>query len=192
MKTTAPGQSALLLVDIIAVLNKKKIPYAVIGAFAAAFYGVVRASLDADAVVSLLTSEAIIDLCDELRSKRYSVIKRKGDFNDPIAMVINIKDRFSNRVDLLMGIRGMGSGVFSRVKRSKFMDTLIKIVSLEDFIAMKVFAGNPIDIEDAISALKVSERKVDIKLLQKTAAAYGADVLKKLKVILSENISRKI
>lgn len=59
MRTTAYGQSTLLLLDVIEFLNKKKISYAIIGAFAASFYGVVRASLDADAVISILTPEDI-------------------------------------------------------------------------------------------------------------------------------------
>ena len=53
MKATGPGQSTLLLLDVVKVLNKYQISYAVIGALAASFYGVVRASLDADAVISL-------------------------------------------------------------------------------------------------------------------------------------------
>ena len=53
MRAKGPGQSALLLLDVIGVLNALRVPYAIVGAMAASFYGVVRASLDADAVVSL-------------------------------------------------------------------------------------------------------------------------------------------
>ena len=53
MRTTRPGESVLLLLDVIDVLNQHKVPYAIIGAFAASFYGAVRASIDADAVISV-------------------------------------------------------------------------------------------------------------------------------------------
>ena len=49
MKINGPGESTILLLKIIKLLNKLNFPYAVIGAFAASFYGHVRASLDADA-----------------------------------------------------------------------------------------------------------------------------------------------
>src|SRR5271167_4100822 len=53
VRSTGVGQSALLLLDAIAVLSSEGIDYAVIGAMAASIYGVVRASIDADAVLSL-------------------------------------------------------------------------------------------------------------------------------------------
>src|SRR3989338_10437702 len=100
MRTTAPGQSALLLLDVISMLDSRHIPYAIIGAFAASFYGMVRASLDADAVISIRASQEGTDLCRELQGQGLSIERRSGDQNDPIAAVINIQDTFHNRVDL--------------------------------------------------------------------------------------------
>jgi hypothetical protein len=51
MRTDAAGQSPLLMIDVAELLSARGIPYAVIGAMAAAVHGVVRASLDADALV---------------------------------------------------------------------------------------------------------------------------------------------
>jgi hypothetical protein len=58
MRTDAPGQSALLMLDVADVLVRQGVSYAVIGAMAAAVHGVVRASLDADALVLLQVREA--------------------------------------------------------------------------------------------------------------------------------------
>jgi len=58
MRTSAPGQSALLMADVAEFLTTQGVRYAVIGAMAAAVHGVVRASLDADAVVALQVREA--------------------------------------------------------------------------------------------------------------------------------------
>ena len=58
MRASAPGQSALLMADVAESLARHGVRYAVIGAMAAAAHGVVRASLDADAIVSLQVREA--------------------------------------------------------------------------------------------------------------------------------------
>ena len=68
MKPTAPGQSAVLLLDVIESLEKLDIPYAVVGALAASFYGLIRASLDADAVLSLHGTKGKIDQLRSLKS----------------------------------------------------------------------------------------------------------------------------
>ena len=52
MKANGPGESSLLLLDVIKQLDVCAVPYLVVGAFAASFYGAVRASLDADSVIS--------------------------------------------------------------------------------------------------------------------------------------------
>jgi hypothetical protein len=47
------------LLDVVALLQTEKIAYAVIGAMAASVHGVVRAGIDADAVLSL-TAQALV------------------------------------------------------------------------------------------------------------------------------------
>ena len=184
MRATAPGQSAVLLLDTIDVLNKRGIPYAIVGAFAASFYGVVRASLDADAVISAHTAQDIADLCADLRAQQLTVTHRRGDRNDPIAAVIDIEDRFHNKVDLLIGIRGTTAEIFQRTKTARFKGSAIKIVSPEDFIALKIFAGSPRDIQDAEGVLAVSRKSLDIKLLKKLTSQYGRACAKKLATLL--------
>ena len=105
MRTKAPGQSALLLLDIIEILNTQKIPYAIVGAFA-------------------------------------------------------------------------------RIQEVDFMKMPIRIIGLEDFVAMKIFAGSPIDIQDARQVLEVSGLKIDMKLLQQLTRAYGPQCLQKLKTLI--------
>ena len=187
MRTTAPGQSALLLLDVIDLLNKRHIPYAIIGAFAASFYGVVRASLDADAVISIRTPQDGNELCRDLQNLGLSIERRNGDHDDPSAAVINIQDSFHNRVDLLIGIRGMKEEVFSRAEEARFMDSLIKMVSLEDFIAMKIFAGSQKDISDVIGVLEVSSNKVNAGLLKELIVPYGKECVARLQALLKEH-----
>ncbi len=186
MRTRSPGQSALLLLDVIQVLNKFKVSYAIIGAFAASFYGIVRASLDADAVISINGQEDAKQLCAIFKEKGLRVEYRRGDLDDPVRSVINIQDDFYNRVDLLTGIKGMEEDVFKRVKRTKFMGCSIKLIKLEDFIAMKIFAGSPKDIQDVIGVLEISAHKIYLPLLKKIAVGYGRRCLNRLNELLKE------
>jgi len=64
-------------------------------------HGVVRASLDADAVVALQVREAQA-LRQSLVEAGYEAVLRTGDVDDPIPALLEVKDRHGNRVDLLI------------------------------------------------------------------------------------------
>ena len=53
MRTKASGESVLLLLDAVQVLHAEHVDYAIIGAMAASVHGVIRASRDADALLSI-------------------------------------------------------------------------------------------------------------------------------------------
>jgi len=185
MKIKGPGESPLLLLNVIKHLNRLKIPYAVVGAFAASYYGQVRASVDADAVISVKGHEEKAErLVAVLKEDGLKVERRRGDIHDPIRLVLNIEDKFHNRVDLLAGIRGMEEAVFKRAVKASFERSSIKIAGVEDFIAMKIFAGSPKDIQDAVGVLKVSLRKVDMALLKNLTRLYGRVELARLEKLL--------
>ena len=187
MRTHQQGQSALLLLDVIDVLNELKIDYAVIGAMAASFYGVVRASLDADAVVSFKeNSEESQRLTERLKKRGFKVTERHADRGDPLRGLLVVEDGYQNRVDLIKGIRGMNEELFLRTVKVPFSDSKIQIVSVEDFIAMKIFAGGPQDIQDVRNVLKVSTHQINFKLLRTLSLQYGKKVLKALADLLKE------
>lgn len=186
-QTKGPGQSALLLLDVIRILDQSVISYAIVGAFAASFYGVVRASLDADAVISMDPTHAGVEkLKAAFRQAGFHVTYRKGDTRDPIGAVLNVGDKFSNRVDLLIRVRGMEQEAFRRTVTTRFMGQGIRLIGLEDFIAMKLFAGNPQDLHDAVGVLKMAHGRVDRALLKRVARNYGRDVLHQLESLLKE------
>lgn len=185
MRTKGSGQSALLLLDVIDVLHKFRVPYAIIGAFAASFYGVVRTSMDADAMISLQHSQANVkQLIGEFRKAGLKTTCRKGDSQDPIGAVINVEDKFQNRVDLLMNIQGMTEAVFSRSVEAQFMNARIHLIGIEDFIAMKIFAGSPKDLSDVAGVLAVSYDRINLPLLKDLAQKYGKAAKHKLESLL--------
>ena len=184
-RAKGPGESPLLLLDVIEILNRHQIPYAVIGALAASFYGVVRVSNDADAVVSLRLAGADIQtLLQGFQKAGLKTTHRMGDLSDQIGAVINVEDSYDNRVDLLMDIRGMEEEVFSRTIQAKLEGAPVRIVGMEDFIAMKLFAAGPQDLIDVAEALKVSGSQFDKTLLKKLAQGYGKETQRRLEALL--------
>lgn len=186
-RAKGPGQSALLLLDVLDLLNPLHILYAIIGAFAASFYGTVRASLDADAIISLQQSQTDAKaLIAKLQEAGFKVTYRKGDLNDPIGALINIEDTFNNRVDLLMNVRGVTEVIFSRMVKTEFMGVPIQVIGIEDFIALKIFAGSPKDLNDVAGVLKVSYDRINLPLLKDLVRNYGKDALSQLESLLRD------
>lgn len=176
MRASAPGQSALLMADVAESLAKRGVRYAVIGAMAAAAHGVVRASLDADAIVALQVREAQA-LRESLVGDGYDVALRSGDVDDPIPGLIEIRDRYGNRVDLLLGLRGMDPELLSRTLPVRLGGVELAIVGREDFIAMKAYAGGPVDLADARAVIDLGRDSLDAELLRRLAQRFGRDTL---------------
>lgn len=174
MRTLKAGQSVLLLLDAVDVLKRQNINYAVIGALAASVHGAVRASMDADAVLSMAVQQ-IKSLEAAFQSAGFNVQLNRGDVSDPIAAVLQLKDQYENRVDLLIGLRGMEPETFSRSIDIPFHGEGLKVVGREDFIAMKVFAGSPQDLIDARRALTAHRETLDMPLLQRLAKQYSKE-----------------
>lgn len=185
MKVSGPGQSARLLLDVVAVLQKEGIDYAVIGAMAAAVHGVVRASIDADAVLSV-TVQQLNELQKKLVLPGVKAELRRGDPQDPIPALLLLRDTYGNRVDLLAGLRGMESAAYSRCIQIPFENDSLRIIGREDFIAMKAFAGGPQDFADASHAIKVSRGHLDLDLLRRLALRYGKTTLAACERLLGE------
>jgi predicted nucleotidyltransferase len=172
----------LLLLDVVAVLDEQDVEYAVVGALAASVYGTIRATTDADAVVSASRSK-LAGIDRTLRKAGLTAELRRGDSDDPIPALLAISDPFGNRVDLLGGLRGLDPEAFARAIAVPFSGTTLRIIGREDFIAMKCFAGGPLDIADAQEAMKMADRPIDLDLLRRITRRFGrpaADVLEAL------------
>jgi len=172
MKARGPGQSALLLLDVAAVIGNQEIDYVVIGAMAAAVHGSIRATTDADALVSVGVAK-LKQLQGELKRAGLSADLRQGDAEDPIRALLAVTDKHRNRVDVLAGLRGLDSEVFSRAIEVPLYGSTLRVIGLEDFIAMKCFAGGPQDIADARNALEAAKKPIDIDLVRRLSKRFG-------------------
>jgi hypothetical protein len=184
MKARGPGQSTLLLLDVAEVLAERGIDYAVVGALAASVHGSIRATTDADALVSVGIAK-VRQLQRDLRKSGFNTDLRQGDAQDPIPALLAVTDRHGNRVDLLLGLRGLDAAAFSRAITVTFLGSSLRIVGREDFIAMKCFAGGPQDITDARHALKAAREPIDIDLVRRLSRRFGRPAADLLEQVLS-------
>lgn len=184
MRATSPGQSLLLLLDVVTVLDKQDIAYAVVGALAASIYGTVRATTDADAMVSV-SRPKLAALEKRLRKAGLKAELHVGDADDPIPALLAISDRFGNRVDLLGGLRGLDPDAFARTLAVPFGGKNLRIIGREDFVAMKCFAGGPQDIADAQQAIRDADPPIDLDLVRRVTRRFGRPAANALESLLA-------
>ncbi len=190
MSTTGPGQSLLLLLDVVAVLQERSIEYGVVGATAASVYGTVRATSDADALVSVPLRE-LADLEQRIRKTGLTTELHRGDSEDPIHALLAISDEFGNRVDLLGGLRGLDPAAFERTIAVRFSGTTLRIIGREDFIAMKCFAGGVQDLADAQEAIELAEPPIDLDLVRRVTRRFGRPAADELEKLLAEYLKKR-
>lgn len=182
--TNAPGQSLDLLLEVTEHLHGVGISYVVVGAVAAAIHGMVRSTLDADALVSVSVM-TLAEVGKTFERRGYQTELRRGDDSDPIPAMLVIADSFGNRVDLLGGLRGMDAAIFSRAVAVPFRNATLQLASGEDIVAMKCFANGPQDLIDAKQLLQVANAEFDMELVRRLVRRFGrvaADNLEKLLV----------
>ncbi len=171
------------MADVAELLSKHGVQYAVIGAMAAAVHGVVRASLDADAVVALQAQEARA-LRQSLTAAGYEAELRIGDVDDPIPALLEVRDRHGNRVDLLIGLRGMDPEALNRTRQVTLAGATLEIVGREDFVAMKAFAGGPVDLADARAVIDLDRGSLDLELLCRLAQRFGRETMSAVELLI--------
>ncbi|GFE89050.1 hypothetical protein [Steroidobacter agaridevorans] len=86
---------------------------------------------------------------------------------------------------MLVGLRGLENEAFQRAVEVAFQGSALRVVCIEDFIAMKLFAGGPQDLADARYALAAGKSTIDQELLWRLTARYGRDAMAALQKLLS-------
>jgi predicted nucleotidyltransferase len=185
MTAAGPGESLLLALDVVPILESAGVSYAVIGAMAAAVHGVVRASVDADLLISIAVP-GMTDLARRLTESGFDVELRRGDPDDPIAGMLVVRDSHGNQVDMLVGLRGAEPALFGRAIEVPLAGAQLRIVGREDFIAMKAYAGGPKDLMDAQRAIAAADDSLDRALLERITERFGAAAVATLRQLLAK------
>ena len=184
MRTSKGGQSALLLLDVVEILRREKVDYAVIGAFALAVLGVIRATTAVDALL-FTTPGRLAKLEKVFKRAGFGTELRTAEADDPISGMLVLSDDFRNHVELLGGLRNLDPEIWSRTLEINFRDQTLRIVGREDFVAMKCFAGSPQDLLDAQSAYQAAPGPINLDLLRTVARRFGRAAADRLEEVLA-------
>lgn len=158
------------------LLDAEGVRWAAIGALAVAYHGWIRASLDADALITLRGSSLDLEgLAARLREAGLKVEVRVGDNDDPLGFVLRLEDRAGNQVDLIGGIRRLDAGFFDRIIEDALGGSPLKFASAEDLVALKVFAGSAKDMEDAAGVVEILGPSLDQERLIGLCRGFGPE-----------------
>jgi len=166
---------------VMASLDGRGIPHALIGAAALAASGVARSTLDLD----LLTLDArVLDEAPwtSFRASGVDVEIRRGDADDPLAGVVRIAMAGERPVDIVLGRYAWQRRAVERALR---LPDGGRVVQARDLVLLKLYAGGAQDLWDIrqlVAALVgtslVADVDADLGDLPPGARALWASALK--------------
>ncbi len=143
-----------LLQTVSTDLQRRGVPFALIGAGALAVYGVLRASDDLDLLV---TDRTLLrpDAWDDLRATGASVQCKAGDDDDPLAGVVRISRPNVMPVDLVVGRHpAWQREVIARATPRNIGVVTVPVVTAADLILLTLYAGGAQDLADVATVLE--------------------------------------
>ncbi len=157
----------MLIYDITDAFEKAKLKYAVVGGYALALQGLVRATVDVDIVLSLTEAEYVraekallsLGLQSRLPIRAVDVIKMRKEYIENRNLIAWSFVDYSNpsrQVDILLteDLKNIDVVTVSVGGRK------IKVASLSDLIKMKTKSGRPQDLVDIANIKKkLNEKK---------------------------------
>jgi hypothetical protein len=157
----------MLLLEIVTSFEKSKLKYAVVGGYALALHGIVRATMDVDFVLSLklsdfeLAEKALgkVGLQSRLPVRAQDIIKMRKEYIENRNLMawsfVDYKNP-SRQVDILItkDLKDLN------VEKISVGGRKISVASLEDLLEMKTEAGRPQDLIDIKNIKeKLNEKK---------------------------------
>jgi predicted nucleotidyltransferase len=168
------------LAPLDSLFKNYRIPYTVIGGYAVAAWGEVRATRDIDLLCRL---SDLSNLKKALNEAGLRFEHRRGDQGDSISDVVRIEIGTENdmyEVDVLFGIRDAPAGILERARQVRLADLAVPIASPEDTIILKLLGGSPRDLADATSIVQVQGGRLDLNLIKQLCPGHLSDAMEKL------------
>lgn len=171
---------------------KRKIvdSYALIGGMAVSAWGMVRATKDIDFLVSLDKREsALSEFETVLKKHTIKFITRKGDFNDPIGLLIDLQVPVRVKyvsVQLIIATKLWEEEFSKATVKVNIGRISIPVIKAEELIVMKLKAGGPLDICDVKQLMKINKHRKDFDEKELIRKSKDMRIDKKLKKIMDE------
>jgi hypothetical protein len=176
------NRMALLLDRVVDIFRRRRIPYALIGAWALAAWGRPRTTSDLDFLV-LAKEEDLNGLGNWFSRAGLEPDEKWLQWNP---MLKGFQLRFQSReiaVDILRPRDAHDRQVFRRRQRKRIEGHFYWFVSPEDYILQKLKLGRARDFEDALSVLERSGKTLNKGYLHRWARRIGISA--ELEYILS-------
>jgi len=143
---------------VVAVLEARGVPFALIGASALTIHGVNRLTLDMDLLV---VDSACLDrrIWADLETEGVSVDVRRGDLSDPLAGVVRFEAPSETSVDLVVGKFVWQREILDKSRRALFAGVEVPVLEAVELILLKLYAGGPQDAWDIQQLLTGPERE---------------------------------
>jgi hypothetical protein len=131
--------TASILVRVVQILQERQIPFALIGAAAMAARGVSRSTFDTD-LFSVGPSTLDDGIWQALKPDGIEVDVRHGDDDDPLLGVVRF-EHAEQAIDLVVGRSVWQRDVIARATPTLVFSLNLPIVTIEDLILLKLYAG---------------------------------------------------
>jgi hypothetical protein len=154
------------ITDLSAWLDDHGIAHAVIGAFALAVHGVVRASDDVDVLV--VDGRCLEPpIWTEVERTGIAVEIRRGDADDPLAGVVRLQPADGTRIDIVVGKTSWQHDVITRARSTPLLGGRLPIALPADLVFLKLYAGGPQDawdIDQILDAVPDLEAEIEMRV----------------------------
>jgi predicted nucleotidyltransferase len=165
-----------LITKLAQSLNKKKIPYMIIGGQAVLIYGEPRFTRDIDITLGINVDKmsTIFSLCKELKLKILPKDPNKFILETMVLPVIEEKSEI--KVDFIFSFSVYEQEALKRIHKIKIGKTIVNFIGLEDLIIHKLISGREKDLEDIHNILLVNP-KYETKYIEKWINFFENELL---------------
>jgi hypothetical protein len=151
----------MFYLELFSALDRHKVDYLLIGGLAVSLHGVERATMDVDITVAMNPANlaAMIDAAKELKLTPVLPVPLESLSNVELlrdwhaqrnleAFALRTPELAGVTIDVLLFPPVDFAGMMARAVEFDVAGTAIKVVSIDDLIALKKAVGRPIDISD--------------------------------------------
>jgi hypothetical protein len=151
----------MFYLELFSALDRHKVDYLLIGGLAVSLHGVERATMDVDITVAMTPSNlaALIETAKDLKLSpvlpvpleslsNIQVLREWHEQRNLEAFALRTPELAGVTIDVLLFPPVDFAGMTARAVQFDVAGTVIKVVSIDDLIALKRAVGRPIDISD--------------------------------------------
>ena len=161
------------LTDIVNLLQREGIAYALVGGLAASLRGQPRVTADVDLVIAA-DIERALELVGSLEESAFRpLFDNVGEIVER-AFLLPLRHRTTNvKVDLAIGMSGFEQQALTRAEPLVFAGSTVMVATSEDLVLMKILAGRPQDEQDLQGIVAAQGDRLDWEYCLKVATDLG-------------------